>query len=275
MKLIRELTEEVKCLEEADASGKKHLYISGVFLQAGVTNRNGRVYPPPVLEREVARYVKEKIHADHGSCAYGELGHPAGPQVNPDRISHVITELKQQGNNWLGKARVIDEGMGKIVRGVLEAGGRWGISSRGLGTLRKDDKLGANIVNDDYRLMVGGDIVTDPSAPDAWLSGIMEGAEWFLDEASGEWRQRVVERARQDARKASGLTPERKAAMFEGFISAMAAAGSGQRRVDRLAAQAGVSPGRVRELWERLRANHPDEPATTLAERVRSLLKRP
>jgi len=178
--------------------GKKHLTISGIFVQAGVVNRNGRMYPPPVLEREVLRYVKEKVDA---RCAYGELGHPNGPALNPDRISHVITEMKKDpGNpgNWLGKARVIDEGMGKIVKGVIEAGGRWGISSRGLGTLRQDP-AGHQVVNDDYRLMVGGDIVTDPSAPDAWLNGIMESQEWFLDENSGEWRSRVVESARKQA----------------------------------------------------------------------------
>lgn len=248
MKLIRELTEDLQTIEEA-VGDKKNLYISGVFLQAGVTNRNGRVYPPPVLEREVARYVKEKVDA---KCAYGELGHPAGPQLNPDRISHIITELRRDGNNWIGKARIIDEGMGKIVRGVIDAGGRWGISSRGLGTLRRDDKLNAQVVNDDYRLMVGGDIVTDPSAPDAWMTGIMEGVEWFLDEAAGEWRSRVVEQAREAVRTASSVQlRENKAEMFERFIRALGNPDPRQSMVKRLAEQANVSEKRVRELWER------------------------
>lgn len=183
MKLLTEWATDIKYLEETENDGK-HLYISGIYLQGGIKNRNGRIYPPPLLDREAARYVKEQVER---KAAYGELGHPNNPGLNADKISHLITELRKDGNNWIGKARVINEGNGKIVRGIIEAGGAVGVSSRGLGSLKEDKKLGANIVQDDFRLMVGADIVMNPSAPDAWMTAVMENLEWSLDPSTGEW----------------------------------------------------------------------------------------
>lgn len=183
MKLLTELATDINYLEEASNDGK-HLYIEGTFLQGGIKNRNGRIYPPPLLDREAARYVKEQVDR---KASYGELGHPNNPGLNADKISHLITELRKDGNNWIGKARVINEGNGKIVRGIIEAGGAVGVSSRGLGSLKEDKKLGANIVQDDFRLMVGADIVMNPSAPDAWMTAVMEGVEWSFDSRTNEW----------------------------------------------------------------------------------------
>jgi len=183
MKLLREEAVEINFLEESASDGK-HLYISGVFLQGGIKNRNGRIYPPPLLDREAGRYVKEQVER---KAAYGELGHPSNPGLNADRISHRIVELSKDGNNWNGKAVVIPEGHGLVVKGIIETGGSVGVSSRGLGSLKEDKKLGANIVQDDFRLMVGADIVMNPSAPDAWMTAIHENCDWVFDAAKGEW----------------------------------------------------------------------------------------
>lgn len=217
MKLIQELTEDVQYLVE-EREGRKNLFIEGVFLQAGVKNRNGRIYPPPVMERETDRYIREKINRGN---AYGEFGHPPTPQLNMERISHIVTSLKRSGNDYVGKARIIDEGMGKIARGIIEAEGKLGVSSRGMGTLREDKKLGANVVGDDYVLVVCSDIVADPSAPSAWVNGVMESVDWVLNE-QGEWERRAIESIRETIHSTpSSLLPERKLELFESFIEGL------------------------------------------------------
>lgn len=197
MKLLTEWATDITYLEETENDGK-HLYISGVYLQGGIKNRNGRIYPPPLLDREAARYVKEQVDR---KAAYGELGHPNNPGLNADKISHLITELRKDGNNWIGKARVINEGNGKIVRGIIEAGGAVGVSSRGMGSLKEDKKMGANIVQDDFRLMVGADIVMNPSAPDAWMTAVMEEINWSFDPKTNEWVQSKFEPIKEEMKK--------------------------------------------------------------------------
>lgn len=183
MKLITELAEDISYISEADEkTGHKKMYIEGIFLQADLKNKNGRIYPMPVMESEVNRYIKEKV--DHGN-AYGELGHPAGPTINPDRISHRIVSLKKEGSNFVGKAMIASEGLGKIARGLIEDGGKLGVSSRGMGSLK--EKNGIMEVQGDFHLATAGDIVIDPSAPDAWMNGIMENVEWIYDAQFG-WR---------------------------------------------------------------------------------------
>mgnify|MGYP006251750731 FL=1 len=175
MKLITEQIEEVKFLTE-DNNGKKNHYIQGVFLQGEIKNRNGRVYPIDILEREVSRYTTENISKNR---ALGELGHPEGPTVNLDRASHKIESLVREGNNYIGKAKLLDTPMGQIAKSLLDEGVSLGVSSRGVGSLR--EMGGANYVRDDYQLATAADIVADPSAPDAFVEGIMEGKEWVWD----------------------------------------------------------------------------------------------
>ena len=179
MKLITELTEEVQYITEAKEDGSKNLYIEGVFLQSAIKNRNGRVYPEEVMDKEVARYIKESVEQ---KTAMGELGHPNGPQINLDRVSHRIVSLKKEGTNYIGRAMITNTPMGNIAKGIIESGARLGVSSRGLGSL-KLNKEGINEVQDDFRLATAADIVADPSAPDAWVNGIMEGVEfWYTDD---------------------------------------------------------------------------------------------
>lgn len=243
MKLIVELVEEVQYLTE-EKEGKKHLYIEGVFLQGGIKNRNGRIYPPQILERETARYIQEKVKR---GCAYGELGHPNGPGINMDRVSHIITELRKDGQNWIGKARLIDEGLGKIAKGIIEAGGNLGVSSRGMGSLKEDKKAGAMIVQDDFHLAVGADIVADPSAPSAYVRGIMENAEWSLNEM-GEW---VCQRLADDKKMISSLNlneiAERKTAIFESFIDDLLE----NKAVEMLSRSAGVGETVAKNAFKR------------------------
>jgi len=176
MKLITEGNfESVQVLEE-EANGKKHLYIEGVFLQADIKNRNGRVYPFGVLEREVGRYNEQYVGAGR---ALGELGHPDGPTVNLDRVSHKIVSLKAEGSNFIGKAQILTTPMGDIAKNLLENGVKLGVSSRGMGSI--EEKNGANYVRDDFMLATAADIVSDPSAPDAFVNGIMEGKEWVWE----------------------------------------------------------------------------------------------
>ena len=176
MKLITEGNfENVQVLEE-EANGKKHLYIEGVFLQAEIKNRNGRVYPFGVLEREVGRYNEQYIGAGR---ALGELGHPDGPTVNLDRVSHKIVSLKAEGSNFRGKAQILTTPMGDIAKNLLENGVKLGVSSRGMGSI--EERNGSNYVRDDFMLATAADIVADPSAPDAFVNGIMEGKEWIWE----------------------------------------------------------------------------------------------
>jgi hypothetical protein len=176
MKLITEGNfESVQVLEE-ESNGRKNLYIEGVFLQADIKNRNGRVYPFGVLEREVGRYNEQYVGAGR---ALGELGHPDGPTVNLDRVSHKIVSLKAEGSNFIGKAQILTTPMGDIAKNLLENGVKLGVSSRGMGSI--EEKNGANYVRDDFMLATAADIVSDPSAPDAFVNGIMEGKEWVWE----------------------------------------------------------------------------------------------
>jgi hypothetical protein len=175
MKLITEAIEDIQILEE-ETNGKKNLYIEGVFLQGDIKNRNGRVYPFGVLEREVGRYTEQYVNVGR---ALGELGHPDGPTVNLDRVSHKIVSLKAEGSNFIGKAQILNTPMGNIAKSLLESGVKLGVSSRGMGSI--EEKNGANYVRDDFMLATAADIVADPSAPDAFVNGIMEGKEWVWE----------------------------------------------------------------------------------------------
>ena len=186
MKLIREEIEKVEVLTESK-NGKKSLYIKGPFLQAEKVNRNGRMYPMGIMEREVERYSKDYVAKGR---ALGELGHPDGPTVNLDRVSHKITELYKDGNNFIGKAQILSTPMGKIAESLLKDGVTLGVSSRGIGSLR-ETKNGYKEVGEDFMLATAADIVADPSAPDAFVQGIMEGKEWVWD--GGVLRERYAE----------------------------------------------------------------------------------
>ena len=173
IKLISEAVEEVEYITEEKEGGGKNYKIKGIFLQADIKNRNGRVYPMEVLEKEVGRYNKKFINENR---ANGELGHPEGPTVNLERVSHMVTELYPDGKNFIGEAKIMETPMGKIVKNIMNEGGKLGVSSRGMGSLNQ--KNGANYVRDDFYLATAADIVADPSAPNAFVEGIMEGKEW-------------------------------------------------------------------------------------------------
>ena len=173
VKLIAEAVEEVEYITEEKEGGGKNYKIRGIFMQADIKNRNGRVYPMEVLDEEVKKYNKNFIQQNR---AFGELGHPDGPTVNLERVSHMITSLKPDGKNFIGEAKIMDTPMGKIVKNLMDEGAKLGVSSRGMGSLRQ--KGGANVVSDDFYLATAADIVADPSAPNAFVEGIMEGKEW-------------------------------------------------------------------------------------------------
>lgn len=214
MKLITEQIEEVKFLTEEN-NGKKNHYIQGVFLQGEIKNRNGRVYPIDILEREVGRYTTENISKNR---ALGELGHPEGPTVNLDRASHKIESLVREGNNYIGKAKLLDTPMGQIAKSLLDEGVSLGVSSRGVGSLR--EMGGANYVRDDYQLATAADIVADPSAPDAFVEGIMEGKEWVWD--NGLLKEQEISSIKKgiDAATLYNLQ-ERKVSAFEQFLKGL------------------------------------------------------
>ena len=175
VKLITEQIQDVEILREEDEkSGKKNYKLKGIFLQGDIKNRNGRIYPVEVLEKEVARYNKDFINENRG---YGELGHPEGPTVNLERVSHMVTSLKRDGKNFVGEAKVMSTPMGKIVSNIMDDGGKLAVSSRGMGSL--EQKNGTNYVKNDFYLATAADIVADPSAPQAFVQGIMEGKEWI------------------------------------------------------------------------------------------------
>ena len=177
MKLITEITETVEYISEAKEAGGKDYFIRGPFMQANIKNRNGRVYPAEVLDKEVNRYVTENVQKNR---AYGELGHPTSPTINLDRVSHMIKELTRDGDNFIGKAKIMTETpMGQIVKNLMDEGASLGVSSRGMGSLK--NKNGAAEVQNDFYLATAADIVADPSAPDAFVEGIMEGKEWVWD----------------------------------------------------------------------------------------------
>ena len=198
LKLFSEAVEDVEFITEDKASGGKNYKIRGVFMQADIKNRNGRVYPMEVLEKEVGKYNKNFIQQKR---AFGELGHPDGPTVNLERVSHMITSLTPDGKNFIGEAKIMDTPMGKIVKNLMDEGGKLGVSSRGMGSLNQ--KGGTNYVRDDFYLATAADIVADPSAPNAFVEGIMEGREWIWDngiikEAEvAEMKQRIDVKSRQ------------------------------------------------------------------------------
>lgn len=218
MILFTELTEDVKFISEAKEAGEKQHFIEGIFLQAEIKNRNGRIYPLEVLKNEVDRYVTETIHKNR---AYGELGHPAGPNINLDRVSHIIVELNQDGKNFIGKAKLTNTPMGNIAKGLLESGANLGVSSRAMGSLKESN--GAMVVQSDLRLSTAGDIVADPSAPNAFVKGIMEGVEWFYDPIKGTWFEEKVDNIRKAVHKMSKsqLTETKKLMIFENYIASL------------------------------------------------------
>lgn len=221
MKLILEDIEDVKYITEKREDGKKNLYIEGIFMQGGIKNRNGRIYPVDVLVNEANRYTKSLVEAKR---AYGELGHPNGPSINLDRVSHRIVELKQVDNtgNIYGKAQILDTPMGNIARGIIESGGSLGVSSRGMGTIKESG--GIKEVQSDFFLATAADIVADPSAPDAFVQGIMEGVEWVWDNGLLKAQQLAEQSVREIevAVESRSLTSDRKLEIFEAFLNRMA-----------------------------------------------------
>jgi len=214
MRLITENIEDIQILTE-EKDGKKHLYIEGVFLQSEIKNRNGRIYPFSVLEKEVGRYNEEYIKTGR---ALGELGHPDGPTVNLDRVSHRITSLKAEGTNFMGKAQILATPMGNIARNLLDEGVKLGVSSRGMGSIDRQES--ASYVMDDFMLATAADIVADPSAPDAFVNGIMEGKEWVWD--NGILKEQEIAQIKTEIDTSSRIALEEKTLRaFEKFLSAL------------------------------------------------------
>ena len=215
MKLITEMIEsDVQFITEAKEDRGKNYFIEGVFMQGEIKNRNGRKYPINTLLKEVKRYNKEYVEQNR---AYGELGHPQGPTINLERVSHMIKELYQDGNNIMGKAKIMTETpMGKIVKNLMDEGAKLGVSSRGMGTL-KQDRDGTNVVSSDFQLATAADIVADPSAPDAFVEGVMEGVEWL--QVDDRWVPQYIEKTQEEIRKASRAElQEAKLAAFTKFL---------------------------------------------------------
>jgi len=216
MRLITEVREDLtQVIEESKKTGEKNYFIEGVFLQAELKNRNGRIYPSETMAKEVDRYTKTYVNENR---AFGELGHPQGPSINLDRVSHLITELKQDGNNYIGKAKIMDTPYGNIVKNLIKEGARLGVSSRGMGSMKKKGNI--NVVQDDFYLATAADIVADPSAPDAFVNGIMEGKEWIWD--NGIFKEADVAEAYEEISKAR--TPELEEKMikvFDSFINTL------------------------------------------------------
>jgi hypothetical protein len=213
MKLITEEIQDIKYLVESDGKGGKNHFITGIFMQAEKVNRNGRVYPMNVLQKEAERYNRDYVTKGR---AFGELGHPENPQINLDRVSHMITSLKPEGTNFIGKAKILDTPNGKIVKSLLDGGASLGVSTRGVGSLKAHN--GYQLVQDDYKLATAADVVADPSAPDAFVQGIMEGKEWIFE--NGKWKEQDYYRARKLIKEASKNEIEEVALkIFENYFS--------------------------------------------------------
>ena len=213
MKLITETIEDIEVLTEATSNGGKQYKIKGVFMQADIKNRNGRVYPVETLAKEVKRYTNEFINKKR---AFGELGHPDGPTVNLERVSHMITSLKPEGKNFIGEAKVMDTPYGKIVKNLIDEGAQLGVSSRGMGSIQQSQ--GRNVVGKDFYLATAADRVADPSAPDAFVEGIMENKEWVWD--NGVLKSIEVEQYKEELEKTKRKElAEVKANIFKDFIS--------------------------------------------------------
>ena len=214
MKLITEEISSVKFIVEGKGA-KKKMYIEGVFLQGDIKNRNGRMYPCGTLAKEVGRYNESFVKKGR---ALGELGHPDGPTVNLDRVSHKITSLRQEGKNFIGKAQLLETPMGKIAKSLIAEGVTLGVSSRGVGSL-KEDHTGCKVVGEDFMLATAADIVADPSAPDAFVSGIMEGKEWVWD--GGILREQLAEKTKKSINTLvdQNRLEEHKLNLFNDFLS--------------------------------------------------------
>jgi hypothetical protein len=215
MKLITEEIEKVEVLTEM-VNGKKKLFIQGPFLQTEVVNRNGRLYPFPIMEREVRRYTEQYVNKGR---ALGELGHPEGPTVNLDRVSHKIVSLQCEGKTFVGKAQILSTPMGKIAESLLNEGVTLGVSSRGIGSLRENMK-GYREVGEDFMLATAADIVADPSAPDAFVQGIMEGVEWVYDASRNDW---LIEKTKKKVNRLVETREyqERKLELFNEFLNSL------------------------------------------------------
>lgn len=214
MKLITEIVEQVNVISEANDAGGKEYFIEGIFLQAMKENKNKRIYPENVMDREVNRYVEQYINKNR---AYGELGHPQGPTINLERVSHMIKSLTKDGYNYIGKAKIMDTPYGNIVKNLMLEGAGLGVSSRGMGSL-KPNKNGVHEVQDDFYLATAADIVADPSAPDAFVRGIMEGKEWVWD--NGIIKEVEVSEMKETIVKApKRMLDEEKIRVFQQFIS--------------------------------------------------------
>ena len=212
MKLISEEVASAEYLVE-EKNGKKEYKIKGVFLQSNIKNRNGRVYPREILVREVNRYTKEFINKNR---AFGELGHPDGPTVNLERVCHMVKSLTPEGDNFIGEAKIMDTPYGKIVKGLIDEGAQLGVSSRGMGSIM--NRNGINFVKDDFYLATAADIVADPSAPDAFVEGIMESREWVWD--NGVLKQVDIEAWKQQIQEAKRtVLEEKKLEVFKSFLT--------------------------------------------------------
>ena len=216
MKLIKEVFEQNTIIVEEKLGKGKEYFIEGIFLQSELRNRNGRMYPESVMDREVQRYVENYVDKMR---AYGELGHPDTPSINLDRVSHLITSLRKEGTNYIGKAKILDTPMGKIAKGLLDGGANLGVSSRALGSL-KLNKEGVQVVQDDFMLSTAADIVADPSAPDAFVRGIMESCEWvFVD---GRFEQRQIEQTKKIIQNTSAKKlSEASIQAFQNFLNSI------------------------------------------------------
>ena len=214
MKLIREVYETTNIIVEEKLGKPKQYFIEGVFLQSELVNRNGRMYKESTMDKEVNRYLKEAVEK---SRAYGELGHPEGPGINLDRVSHMITSLRKEGTNYVGRAKILDTPMGQIAKGLLEGGANLGVSSRAMGSLKTNNE-GVQVVQDDFMLSTAADIVADPSAPDAYVRGIMEGKDWtFVD---GKFVEQNIEEVKSFIKKTSSRNlEEAKIQAFQHFLS--------------------------------------------------------
>ena len=214
MKLIREVFDTTNVIVEEKLGKPKQYFIEGVFLQSEITNRNGRMYKESTMDREVGRYIKEAVENNR---AYGELGHPEGPGINLDRVSHMITSLRKEGTNYIGRAKILDTPMGQIAKGLLEGGANLGVSSRAMGSLKTNNE-GVQVVQDDFMLSTAADIVADPSAPDAYVRGIMENKEWtFVD---GKFVEQNIEEVKSFIKKTSSRNlEEAKIRAFQHFLS--------------------------------------------------------
>ena len=214
MRLIKEVFETTNLVVEEKLGKGKTYFIEGVFLQSNLKNRNGRMYPESVMDKEVKRYAEEYVSKNR---AYGELGHPDTPTINLDRVSHLIVDLRKEGTNYIGKAKILETPMGQIAKGLLDGGANLGVSSRALGSLKTNNE-GVQIVQDDFMLSTAADIVADPSAPDAFVRGIMESKEWvFVD---GKFVEKHIDEVKRTIRNTSSRSlEEAKIIAFQKFLS--------------------------------------------------------